>query len=143
MRECVHLHGVGQCRVQHGEHRQVRAQVGHHTTTTTTQALRMQTRQPTSLHFSSAADENSRFYGVKTGDELMAASLVRPNIGCNVEPSSVCRQSKHRGIKPFRQSRTGTVCVCVLGMSVYSAEHLSAFTAPAYTRRKRGTVIIM
>lgn len=71
----------------------------------------------------------------------MAASLVRPNIGCHVEPSSVFRQSKHRGIKPFRQSTTRTVCVCV--RCVYSAEHLSAFTAPAYTRRKSGTTIIM
>lgn len=80
--ENVHLYGVGQRRVQHGEHRQVRAQVGHHTAT---QALGTQTRQSTG--FSSAGDKNSTFHGVKTGDELMAASLVRPNIGCNVEPS--------------------------------------------------------
>lgn len=43
----------------------------------------------------------------------MAASLARTNTGCNVESSSVLDQSKHRGIKPFRLSSTGTVCVRV------------------------------
>lgn len=69
----------------------------------------------------------------------MAASLVRPNIGSNVELSSVFQHSKHQGIKPFRQSSTGTLCMCVcVHVFVHSAEHLSAFTSPAYMRRKSG-----